>query len=441
MTKANGLRGIRSPREVTLPEMVRVTQRWDTPGRCDVEAAVRRQLDEPDIARRIPKGGRVGVAVGSRGVAEIDAITATVVASLKRHGAKPFVFPAMGSHGGATADGQVEVLAALGVTEARVGAPIVSSMETVLLGHLRDGSEVCWDRHASGADAVVIVARVKPHTLFRGPFESGLIKMSVIGAGKQRGAMSIHALGPNELGPRLAEAWEIVRQRTPIAFGVATVEDAYDVPVEIATVPAEAFLEREPALLERARRHMPSLPARDIDLLIVQEIGKNISGDGMDPNITGRYMSNVSGGPMIRRLAVLDLTEETHGNATGIGMADFTTQRVVDKLDLEPTYMNGITAAITEGSRLPIITQTDRDAIWTAVLTTQRPAAGAERIVYIRNTLALDEVAVSTAVVPLLESHAHVASQPFALQFRDDGALEPPLAVAHAGGRPERGKI
>jgi hypothetical protein len=441
-TAPKELKGIRAPREVRLPQMVQVTQRWSSPGRCDVEGEIRRQIDAPEIARRIPKGGRVAVAVGSRGVAEIDAIAAAVCAALKRHGATPFVFPAMGSHGGATAEGQVEVLAALGVTEARVGAPIVSSMDVVQLGRLRDGSGVYWDAHAHSADAVVVVGRVKPHTLFRGPFESGLIKMSVIGAGKQRGAMSIHATGPKDLGPRLEEAWAIVRQRAPMAFGVAVVEDAYDIPVEIAVVPADAFLDREAALLARARTLMPSLPARDIDVLIVQEIGKNISGDGMDPNITGRYLSpHVAPHLTIRRIAVLDLTEETHGNATGIGMADFITQRVVDKIDLEPTYMNGITAAITEGSRLPMIMFTDRDAVWTAVLTSQRPATGDERIVYIRNTLLLREVAVSAPLVPHLEPHATVASQPFALQFAGDGALVPPLAAAPVGARPDWGNF
>ena len=424
------LRGIRAPQEVSLPDMVRVAQRWATPGRCDVEGEIRRQIEAQRIARRVPTGGRIAVAVGSRGVAEIDRIAAAVVAALRRLGASPFVFPAMGSHGGATAEGQVEVLAALGVTEARVGAPIVSSMEVVELGHLGDGSAVYWDRTAHAADAAVIIGRVKPHTLFRYPFESGLIKMSVIGAGKQRGAMSMHATGPKDLGPRLREAWGMVRSQTPIAFGVAVVEDAYDVPVQIEIVPAEAFLDREPQLLDRARELMASLPARDIDVLIVQEIGKNISGDGMDPNITGRYLApHITGGPTVRRIAVLDLTDETHGNATGIGLADFVSQRVVEKIDLLPTYMNGITAAITEGSRLPMILETDRDVIMTAVLTTQRPTTGGERIVYIRNTLSVGEVAVSTALVPHLAPQARVASDPLAVTFTSDGALVSPLAA------------
>jgi hypothetical protein len=427
--------GIRAPREVRLPDMVRVTQRWATPGRCDVRAEVRRRLDAAGIAGRIPKGGKVGIAVGSRGIAEVDTIVAAVAAEVARHGGVPFVFPAMGSHGGATAEGQREVLEALGVTEGRVGAPIVSSMDVVELGRLSDGSEVCWDRAAHAADAVILVARVKPHTLFRGPFESGLIKMAVIGAGKQRGAMAMHAAGPAALGPRLAEAWEIVRRRTPIVLGVAVIEDAYDVPVEIAAVPPEAFLREEPVLLTRARGLMASLPVRDIDVLIVQEIGKNISGDGMDPNITGRYMSDVPGDVAVRRIVVLDLTPETHGNATGIGLADLTCRRVIEKIDLLATYMNGITAAITEGSRLPMIMESDRDAIWTAVLTTQRPKAGDERIVYIRNTLRLDEVAVSTPLVPHLAPQAAVASAPFPLTFGPDGTLRSPLAAAVGAGR------
>ncbi len=441
MTQGDGrLRGVRAPQEVPLPEMVRVAQQWASPGPCDLEREIQRQFDAPDLARRIPQGGSVAVGVGSRGIAEIDRITAAVVAALRRRGAEPFVFPAMGSHGGATAEGQTDVLSALGVTRARVGAPIVASMDVVELGRLRDGSGVFWDRHAHAAQAAVVIGRVKPHTLFHGPFESGLIKMSVIGAGKQRGAQSIHATGPVTLGPRLAEAWEIVRARTPIAFGVAVVEDAYDVPVEIAAVAADSFVEREPALLTRARSLMPSLPVRDIDVLVVQEIGKNISGDGMDPNITGRYLApHITGGPTIRRIAVLDLTEATHGNAIGVGIADFIPQRVVDKIDLAPTYMNAITSAITESVRLPMILATDRDVLWTAVLTTQRPTPGAERLVYIRNTLALKEVAVSTAAIPDLEPHARVASPPFAIAFTGDGALVPPLAPAAVGARPDWG--
>jgi len=430
-----GISGIAVPPPAAWPRMVRVAQRFQSPGRCDLAAEISRQIAAPEISRRIPRGGRVAVAVGSRGIAEIDRIAAATVAALRAHGAEPFIIPAMGSHGGATAEGQRDVLASLGVTEAAVGAPIVASMDVVELGRLPDGSAVYLDREAHAAGAAVTIGRVKPHTAFHGRIESGLIKMAVIGVGKQRGAQSIHAPGFAAFDVRLIQAWEVVRRRAPLLFGVAVIEDAYDVPAEIAVVPPEAVLDREPALLDRARSLMARLPVAVADVLIVQEIGKNISGDGMDPNITGRYMADVPGGPTVRRIAVLDLTAETHGNATGVGLADFVPQRVIDKIDLEPTYMNGITAAITEGSRLPIIMQSDRDAIWTALLTAQRPTAGDERIVYIRTPRRLGDGAVSTALVPRLAPQAAGASPPFALEFTADGALVPPLVTAVGAGR------
>jgi hypothetical protein len=440
---AVAVEGIRAPAAVPLPRLVRVHQEFATPGRCDVEAEVRRQIDAPDIARRIPRG-RIAVAVGSRGVAEIPLITKTVVAALRRHGAQPFVVPAMGSHGGATVAGQREVLAGLGVTEAAVGAPIVSSMDVVELGRLRDGSGVFWDREAYQAGAAVAVGRVKPHTAFRGTIESGLVKMAVIGLGKQRGAQSMHAPGFGGFAVRLVEAYGIVAQRAPLLFGVATVEDAYDVPVDVAVVPPEAFLAREPSLLDRARSLMPRLPVTEADVLVVQEIGKNISGDGMDPNITGRYPTPfATGGPTIRKIAVLDLTAETQGNANGVGMADLIAQRVLEKMDLRATYMNALTSTVIDSVRLPMVLATDRDVLDAAVLTAPRIDGGEARLVYIRNTLALGEVAVSEALVPALLPHARVVpgAAPMTLSFTDRGVLRPPLEPVPAAGRADPGNF
>ncbi len=431
------VRGIRVPSSTPLPRMVHVTQEFPSPGRCDLDAEIRRQIDVPEIARRIPRGRRVAVAVGSRGIAEVARVTAAVVDGLRRHGAEPFIVPAMGSHGGATAEGQQEVLASLGVTPAAVGAPVVSSMEVVELGRLADGSGVFWDRQAYDAGAAVMIGRVKPHTAFRGRVESGLVKMAVIGVGKQRGAQSMHAPGFGGFGDRLLEAWEIVRRRAPLLFGVATVEDAYDVPVRVAVVSPEATLEQEPALLDLARSLMARLPVRDADVLAVQEIGKNISGDGMDPNITGRYPTPfASGGPVIRKIAVLDLTAETHGNANGIGLADFITGRVLQKLDFHATYMNALTSTVIDSVRLPMVLETDRDALGAAVMTSPPPGGADARLVYIRNTLALREVAVSESLLPHLEPHARPASDARALSFSPDGALVPPLRALAAGARP-----
>ena len=434
---AVAVKGIRAPETVPLPRVVRVLQEFPTPGRCDVDGEIDRQIDAPAIARRIPKGP-VAVAVGSRGVAEIPLITKTVVGALRRHGAQPFVVPAMGSHGGATAEGQREVLAGLGVTEAAVGTRIVSSMEVVELGRLADGSGVYWDREAYHAGAAVVVGRVKPHTAFRGVIESGLVKMAVIGIGKQRGAQSMHAPGFGGFADRLVEGYAIVARRAPLLFGVATVEDAYDVPVEIAVVPPEAFLDREPALLDRARGLMPRLPVAEADVLVVQEIGKNISGDGMDPNITGRYPTPfASGGPVIRKIAVLDLTGETQGNANGVGMADLIAERVLRKIDLGATYMNALTSTVIDSVRLPMVLATDRDVLDAAVLTAPRIDGGESRLVYIRNTLALREIAVSEALLPALLPHARAVAgaPPAALAFSNDGTLLPPLGPVPVGGR------
>lgn len=446
---AVAVEGIRAPATAPLPRLVRVRQQFPTPGRCDVEAEIHRQIAAPDIARRIPRGP-VAVAAGSRGVAELPRITKAVVEALRRHGARPFIVPAMGSHGGATAEGQREVLAGLGVTEASVGAPVVSSMDVVELGRLADGSGVYWDREAHRAGAAVAIGRVKPHTAFRGVIESGLVKMAVIGIGKQRGAQSMHAPGFGGFADRLVEAYGIVARRAPLLFGVATIEDAYDVPVQLAVVPPEAFLEREPALLDRARSLMARLPVTEADVLVVQEIGKNISGDGMDPNITGRYPTPfASGGPVIRKIAVLDLTAETQGNANGLGLADLIPQRVLEKIDLPATYMNALTSTVIDSVRLPMVLASDRDVLDAAVLTAPRIDGGETRLVYIRNTLALREVAVSESLVPHLLPHAGPVADaaPAALVFAEDGTLRPPLDPVlpyggqAVGGRPAPGNF
>jgi hypothetical protein len=431
-----GLKPMSAPRSVPLPRMVRVLQEFPTPGRCDVEAEIHRQVAALEIARRIPRGGRVAVGVGSRGIAEIPRITAAVVAALRAHGAFPFIVPAMGSHGGATPDGQREVLRSLGVTEDAVGAPVVSSLEVVELGRLPDGSGVFWDRESCEAGAAVIVGRVKPHTAFRGPVESGLVKMAVIGMGKHRGAEAMHRPGFGGFASRLLEAWEVVRARAPLLFGVAVVEDAYDVPVRVRVLPPERVLDEEPLLLDLARRLLPRLPVGEADVLVVQEIGKNISGDGMDPNITGRYPTPyATGGPVIHSIAVLDLTPETHGNANGVGLADFITQRVLEKIDLHATYTNALTSTVVGTVRLPMVLRTDRDVLWAAVATCPAPAPEEARILYIRNTLALREVAVSEPLLPVLAAHAEKASAPFPLAFTPEGDLLSPLDPAPAPSR------
>ncbi|OJF16294.1 MAG: hypothetical protein A6D91_12140, partial [Bacillaceae bacterium G1] len=293
----------------------------------DVAAAVHETIRQSGVLSRISPGDRVAIAVGSRGVADIPILTREVVNAVKSAGGRPFIVPAMGSHGGATAEGQIDVLKQLGVTESSVGAPILSSMDVVEVGRLPNGLPVYIDKHAYEADKVIVINRIKPHTAFRGPVESGLMKMITIGLGKQKGAEAAHAYGFQYMAEHVQAMAKIAMSQVPIIFGLATIENAYDRPAKIVAVPAEKIEEVEPQLLLEAKSLMPRILFDPMDVLVVNEIGKDISGDGMDPNITGRYATPyASGGPKVTRIVVLGLTEKTHGNANGIGLADITTR-------------------------------------------------------------------------------------------------------------------
>ncbi len=275
---------------VALPQVARVRYEMPThPPIADVRAAVAAALRHVDLADMVRPGQRIAIGVGSRGIARLAEIVAALVAELRAVGAEPFVVPTMGSHGGATAEGQREVLAYLGVTAERVGAPVISRMETTEVGRAADGTPVHVDTAALAADGIVFVARVKPHTAFRGPYESGLAKMIAIGLGKQAGAAACHARGFGHIARMIPALAEVALARAPIRFGLAVLENAHDQPYKLLAVPAARILADEPALLEEAKRAMPRIPFEQLDVLVIDEIGKNISGDGADPNITGRY--------------------------------------------------------------------------------------------------------------------------------------------------------
>ncbi len=409
--------------------------RQDFPHPCvtDIPAAVARALDSlPGLPARV-KGKRVAITAGSRGISGMPVILASLVERLRGWGADPFLVPAMGSHAGATAEGQRAMLADLGITEASVGAPILSSMETVELGRLPNGMPVYMDHHAASADAIVIANRVKPHTDFAGPIESGLAKMTVIGLGKLQGANTVHRFGVHGLRDLLPEAARLVCARAPVIFGLATVENAYHEVAQIAAVPPEGIAgPQEEELLQLAYRLMPRFPFAEFDVLIVEEMGKNISGSGLDPKVIGRV--KVFGVPdlapcAIRAIAVLRLTEESHGNATGIGLADVTTERLYRQIDFDSTYLNCITSGITgiQRAALPVVAPTDRAAIETALRACGRPDVENARVVRIRNTLSLGEMDVS---LPLLSAALPGASLTplgavFDLPFDDGGNLLP----------------
>jgi hypothetical protein len=331
-----------------------------------------------------------------------------------------------------------EVLARLGVTEASVGAPVVSDMATEEVGRTDDGIAVRLDRQALRADGIVFVARVKPHTAFRGPYESGLAKMIAIGLGKQEGAAACHAAGFGDMARRVPALAAVAIGQAPIRFGLAVLENAYDQPFRVAAVPAARVLAEEPSLLDEAKAAMPRVPFEQLDVMVIDEIGKNISGDGADPNITGRYPTPfASGGPRVAKQVVLDLTPETEGNANGIGTADFTTVRAAGKMDLGQTYPNGLTSTVVGPTALPMVLPSDRLALAAAVLTCN--AVGrAPRVMRIVNTLRLGEFAVSTALLDEVREHPHLdlLSDPRPLAFDDHGDLRDlrARAIVGAGG-------
>jgi hypothetical protein len=383
------------------------------------------------MASRVKEGDRVALALGSRGISCAVEVARSLIGWLTSLGAVPFIVPAMGSHGGATSEGQADVLAALGFTEASIGAPILSSMETVPLGETRGGVPVLTDQHAAGADLVIPVARVKPHTDFRGPIESGPTKMLAIGLGKQRGAQAVHSVDLTRFSSAITEVAAIVLGKLPVPFCVAIVEDAYDKAGIVEVIPAESIAEREPELLVVARSWMPSLPAQSLDVLVVQEMGKNISGNGMDPNITGRfYLPEISGGTEVQRLVVLDLTEQTHGNATGVGVADVVTQRLADKVDWQQTYTNEVTAHTPRGARLPLVALDDEEALAVALNTVTGVGPADVRLAWVPNTLVISEVMMTLSAIDSLPAGADIVAgaTPAPIHF-ERGVLRPPLPL------------
>lgn len=415
--------------DAVFPRLVKARQDFPSPEPVDIEREIVQELSRPEIASTVGKGKRIAIAVGSRGVAEIDRIAKAVVKQVKELGGVPFIIPAMGSHGGATAEGQADVLAHLGITEETAGAPVVSSMEVVQLGTSPSGVPVYVDRQAHGADATIVINRVKPHTAFHGPIESGLMKMLAIGLGKHEGAIAVHALGFQRFDSLIPEIGRCILEKGNVIFGIAVMENAREHVVRIAAIEPERIEEVERKLLEEARSLMAKILFPCLDVLVVRELGKNISGDGMDPNVTGRYLSHLQATePDIQKIVVLDLTEETYGNALGIGMADVTTRNAVDKIDYHAMYVNAVTSRLLAGVKIPMTMETEREAIAAALVSCWGTGPGNHKMMLIENTLKLEEVYISE---PLLQDarklpDVEILSEPFAMAFDERGALQLP---------------
>lgn len=387
---------------VHLPKMAKVKQKLDH-GHIPVEEIpelVKKELDIPQMRARIQPGSSVAITCGSRGVANIAIITKAIVDFVKDCGGEPFVFPAMGSHGGATAEGQKQILAGYHVTEEFLGCPIRASMEVDQIGTTENGMPVFMDRYAHQADAVILCGRVKAHTAFRGPYESGILKMAVIGMGKQHGAETVHRDGFYELGKMLPVIGKVILDNTNVIGALALVENAFDQTCKIQGMLKEEIFEKEPELLAYSKSRLGRIHFDNIDVLVVDRIGKDISGDGMDPNITGRYaVPYIESHKKIQHIAVLDLTEETHGNCNGLGLADVTTRRLVDKIDVDCTFPNVVTSTVLCTPKIPLFTATDKACIQIALRTCNYIDREHPRIVRIRDTMNLEEIYISESMI------------------------------------------
>ena len=414
---------------VALPKMATVHQHFDGTHISDVEQVVLTEMARPEISARVTPGMTVAIGAGSRGVANIDTAVRATVQALRERGAEPFIFPAMGSHAGATAEGQQALLAGYGITEDGVGAPVRASMDTVQIAEMADGTPLHIDRHAHDSDGIVLINRIKPHTTFRGAIESGIAKMIVIGMGKIQGATHMHWHGMDRFPEVLPKAATAIMENSSFLFGVGMVENAYDQTAIVEALLPNTLLEREAELQAKAKSLMGRLYFSDIDLLLIDQMGKEISGAGFDPNISGRNNRGVSGfdDPRVQKIVVLGLTEKTKGNATGLGLADVITKRLFDAIDYPATYGNVITSAYLDGALIPISMPTDQQAIQLAVKTLIRVKRGEARIVRIRDTLSLEKIVVSEPMLSEVDQHADMSitgeAEPFA--FAADGTLDP----------------
>lgn len=413
-------------RDIPIPRVVRIRQRFDNTKLADPVAALQEELKKPGTLDAIKPGQQVAVAVGSRGIANIAAITRATVDAIKAIGAEPFIVPCMGSHGGATAEGQKEVLHHLGIDEDTMGVSIRSTMEVVKLDELENGLPVYVDKYANEADAIVVINRVKPHTAFRGRIESGIMKMISIGLGKQKGAEACHQLGFKYMAENVPAMANIMLSKLPIVFGIALIENAYDETCGVEALPAADIESREEELLKEAKSRLPRILFDQLDVLVIDYIGKNISGDGMDPNITGRYPTPYAhGGPDVTKMVVMDLTPETKGNANGVGTADFTTQRLVDKMDRPATYANGLTSTVCAPTKIATTLANQKLTIQAAVKTCNILDYTTCRLVRIRDTLHLGEIEISETLLEEAKRHPdiEILSEPYELVFNEEGDL------------------
>ena len=419
---------------VPIPRMFRARQIFPQEHiePADIPAAVMEQLDREPFRSKVRPGMEIAITAGSRGIANVDIITKAVVDFVKSRGATPFIVPAMGSHGGATAEGQIDILAGYGITPDTMGCEIRSSMEVVELGVSDTGMPVYMDKNAYHADGIIISCRLKPHNAFRGPYESGPCKMMTVGLGKQKGAERVHAEGMGKIGRNIPSMAKVALEKAPILFAIPCLENAYDQTWKLVAIDKDDILDREPELLKEAFAHMPSLLVGECDVLVVDETGKNYSGTGVDPNITGTFSTEYAhGGVKVQRTCFLDLSEASHGNSLGVGLANVITKRFFDKIDPEMMYPNCITSTVLTSARIPCIVATDKEAIQMCIRTCNGIDQNHPRVIRIPNSLHIGSIMLSEAYYEDVKagkwSGLEAVSEPEELEFDGQGALLTPI--------------
>lgn len=426
-------------REMPIPACSRLRYTAPLPSIGNVNDEVRRIWSASKTLSRIQAGQRIAVAVGSRGIANHAALVRGTIEAIQSRRGDPFIVAAMGSHGGGTSDGQHRLLADYGITESAMGVPIRCDMDVDLIGVNALGRPVYWDRNALAADGVVTVGRVKPHTDFRGHYESGIVKMMVVGLGKRIGADAMHAIGVKGLKDSMPASAEVVLAKTNYLGGLAVLENAREETAIAEIVDRDRVMTREPELLERARTLMGRLPWTALDVLIVGEIGKNYSGCGIDPNVVGRYLVESrpdleTNNPSITRIAALDLSPESHGNGIGVGIADLTTHRLLNDFDDNVTRTNVFTARFLWRAKKPFALPTDRDCIEAAIQTCWQPESDDLSLAIIPNSLELSEIWANEAAIRSIV-HRHewtVDPEPQPLPFSNDGRLDQARLFPHS---------
>jgi len=407
-----------------LPRFVRVKQYF--PHNELTEEQIIQLIDEnfhrPEFRERIQPGMRICITAGSRGLSNIVLILREIVRQVQALGAEPFLIPAMGSHGGATAEGQRGILAGYGITEETMGCPILATMETVLVSEV-EGIPVNLDKYADEADGIIVVNRIKAHTGFKGKYESGLMKMMTIGLGKQKGAYTAHSAGDDNMPHRLfLIGSEMVKKRNVI-MGVGLMENAFDRTYKLAFLPGERIPDEEPALLEEAKAAMGRIFLDACDVLVLQKIGKNYSGGGMDPNVVGR--SRLPIGIRSERMAIFGLSEESHGNATGMGRADVGTRKFFDQISFDDTYPNAVTDHDSSVYKIPLIVDNEREAMQTAMAICLNMDFEKPRIIILKNSLEIEDILISEALIPEARERKELTIQgePFYLEFDENGDM------------------